>query len=176
VHINHRMALLLLACLSWSSGTFAHKHPPAGACKAYFVVTEKDEKTVNLNMLGLNETQAKWYKKHGGEFPSLCPVNGDPSGKRITLPDAASESYIDSIVGDAPLYFIAWEEHRLYVPDGNGGHYAWSANGILSRWDQSKQDFVSIAPIHNTNRTILSSSSVSMLKDGLQEIQSRVKQ
>jgi len=138
------------------------------------VVVERDkEVTVNLAMIGLNRTQSKWYKDHGGEYPDLCLVNGDGSGNRVAL-DSASESYIDSIVGNAPVYSIAWEEHRRFVPDDNGGHYAWSSNGILSRWDDSKKDFVPVTPIHNTNRTILSSSSTSLLKDGLREIESRI--
>jgi hypothetical protein len=167
------LAFLLVA--STAAVRLSSQHPANKACKTYFIVTEKDETTVNLNMIGLNEPQGKWYKKHAGEFPSICLVNGDASGKRVTV-DGASESYIGSVVGDAPLYSIAWEEHKVFVPDDNGGHYAWSANGILSRWDQTKQDFVALAPIHSTNRTIFTSSSTSLLKDGLQEVQNRINQ
>jgi hypothetical protein len=90
--------------------------------------------------------------------------------------ESASEQYISRIVGDSPLYLISWGEHRVLVPDDQGGHYAFSGNGILSRWDASKpngQDFVSVGPVHNTNRTILSSSSVSLLKDAIKQIDTR---
>jgi hypothetical protein len=169
-----RLVVVLLSLSAAAAETRASKHPNS-SCAAYFVVAEKDSTTVNLNMLGLSEPQQKWYKKHGGEFPSLCLVNGDASGKRVTQ-DEASEAYMNSVVGDAPLFLIAWEEHKVFVPDDNGGHYAWSANGTLSRWDKIKQDFVAVAPIHSTNRTIFTSASTSLLKDGLKEIESRNKQ
>jgi hypothetical protein len=151
-------------------GTAAKKHPPSNSCKAYFIVTEQDAATVNLAMIGLNEVQQKWYNKEGGEFPGLCVVNGNATGRRIPL-DSGSETYINSVVGKAPLYSIAWEEHKDFVPDDSGGHYAWSANGILSRWNYETSDFVAIGPIHNENKTILSSSSTSLLKDGLKLIE-----
>jgi hypothetical protein len=148
--------------------------PHSPACKAYFVVSEQDAVTVSLPMVGLNGKQADWYRKHGGEFPTLCLVNADASGKRVVANDSnAFDSYLDSVVGSSPLYLIAWEEHRIVVPDDSGGHYAWSSNGVLSRWDHDKKDFLAVSPIHNTNRTIYSSSSVSLLKDGLKEIADR---
>lgn len=159
------LALFLLA-----SSAIAKKHPPTNSCKAYFVVTEQDEVTVNLPMTGLNEAQQKWYDKEGGEFPGVCLVNGDATGRRVPV-DSASESYVESIVGKAPLFSISWEEHKVFIPDDNGGHYAWSANGILSRWSDEKNDFVAIGPIHNKNKTIFSSSSTSLLKDGLKQIE-----
>jgi hypothetical protein len=164
-------ALAILIFVTATS-TLANKKPSNADCKAYFIVVEQDAITVNLKMLGFNGPQQSWYSKHGGEFPGLCPVNGDATGKRVTL-DQASEQYVDSIVGSAPLYEIGWEEHKEFVPDNNGGHYAFQSNGVLSRWDNAKQDFIPVAPIHNTNRTILSSSSTSLLKDGLKAIQSQ---
>jgi hypothetical protein len=138
-------------------------------------VTEQDtEVTVNLAMVGLNSHQSEWYRKRGGEYPDLCLARAVPSGKRVAL-DSASESYLDSVIGDTPLYLIAWEEHRAFVPDDEGGHYAWSANGVLSRWDDTKKNFVPVTPLHNTNRTILSSSSTSLLKAGLKEIEDRIR-
>lgn len=77
-------------------------------------------------------------------------------------------------MGNAPLYLIAWEEHRVFVPDEKGGHYAWSASGVLNRWDYGKKDFIPVMPLHNTNRTILTSSSTSLLKDGLKEIEKTI--
>lgn len=161
-------------CLPLAARKKRPNGPGSPACKAYFVVAEQDSVTVNLPMVGLNDKQADWYRKHGGDFPILCLVNADPSGKRTVAKDSpAFDSYLDSVVGTAPLYMIVWEEHRLFVPDGNGGHYAWSASGVLSAWDPVKKDFAPLFPLHNTNHTILTSSSVSLLKDGLREISER---
>lgn len=162
-------------CLPAHAGSKKRPNNPGSpACKAYFVVAEQDTVTVNLPLIGLNDKQADWYHKHGGEFPALCLVNADSSGKRIVAKDSpAFDSYLDSVVGTAPLYMIAWEEHRVFVPDNSGGHYAWSASGVLSSWDSSKKDFAPLFPLHNTNRTIFTSSSVSLLKDGLREIAER---
>lgn len=176
--MNRAILASLVVCLVAVS-TFAKPKSPA-PCKVYFIVGEQDyEATVSLPMIGLNRPQSNWYKKHGDQFAGICLANLDNTGKRVVL-NEASEAVLDKIVGDAPLYAIAWEEHRVYVPDGNGGHYAWSANGILSVWDRAanngKGALTPIAPIHNTNRTILSSSSTSLLKDALKEIQDREKQ
>src|SRR5580658_7256579 len=103
--------------------------PGSSVCKVYFVVAEQDAVTVNLPMVGLNDEQRGWYKKDGGEFPTLCLVNADASGKRVVANDSSAfDSYLDSVVGASPLYMITWEEHRVFVPDNNGGHYAWSAS------------------------------------------------
>jgi len=60
---------------------------------------------------------------------------------------------------------LEWEEHQVFVPDENGGHYAFSANGILYRMEFSgKGSAIPIGPVHQTNRTIFSSSSLSLLK------------
>jgi hypothetical protein len=166
------MRLMLVFGVTMIAGATARANNANTACKTYFVVAEKDSNTVDLNMIGLTEAQQSWYNKHGKDFPSLCIVNGDASGKRITL-DGASEAYVLSVIGSLPVYLIAWEEHKVFVPDNKGGHYAWSANGILSRWDRDKQDFVAVTPIHNTNHTIFSASDTSLLKAGLKEIEDR---
>ena len=130
-------------------------------CKVFFVAVEQDEATVNLKMAGLNRAQNDWYKKKGnqGQFAGVCLVKANETGERVPL-ESGSEQHISRIVGEAPLYMISWEQHRLFIPDELGGHYALSGNGILSRWDASKQNgqnFVPVGPVHNTNRTILSS-------------------
>lgn len=78
-----KLAFCLISVLLVASN--AKKHPPTNSCKAYFIVTEQDAVTVNLAMVGLNEPQRKWYEKSGGEFPGICLVNGDATGKRVTL-------------------------------------------------------------------------------------------
>jgi len=144
---------------------------PKAQCKAFFMVLEQDEITVNLKMLGLNERQNGWYKKDGdqGEFAEVCLARANGSGGRVPL-ESVSEEHIRSIVGDSPLYLIAWEEHRVFVPDDSGGHYAFSSNGILSLRDKATGKFVPLGPVHDSNRTILSSSSVSLLKNAIKEI------
>jgi hypothetical protein len=41
------------------------------------------------------------------------------------------------------------------------------AEGIHQRWDSKTQKFVPVSPLHNHNRTIFTSASTSLLKDGL---------
>jgi hypothetical protein len=147
-------------------------------CKAYFIPVEQDSLTVNLMMVGLNGPQADWYRKNGNqkEFSGVCAVNANESGKPVAL-ESISEKYMERIIGDAPLYMILWEEHRVFVPDNYSGHYAFSANGTLSRWNgQSGNDgkFVPLGPVHDQNRTIFSSSSLSMLKDAIKQIRQDV--
>jgi hypothetical protein len=159
-------------CLGPATATAKDNH--VTACKVYFMVVEHDEETSNLNMVGLNHPQRDWYEKHGAkDAPGLCLVNGNAAGARVTV-ENVDENFVQKTVGNAQLYSIAWEEHRELVPDTNGGHYAYKATGILSRWTPGTTgtdgDFVPISPVHNTNRTILSSSSASLLKDALQEI------
>lgn len=162
------LAPLIYAFLGFLGTAVAADKAP---CKIFFLTVEQDEATVNLKMVGLNKKQHDWYQKEGdrNEFGGACSVNGDSSGEPVPL-ESISEDYINRVVGDAPLYEISWEEHKVFVPDKNGGHYAFSSNGTLSRWDKAKPDggtFVPVGPIHNTNRTILSSSSVSLLKDAI---------
>jgi hypothetical protein len=162
---------LLLVCITGVAGAGSKDKAP---CKAFFVAVEQDEVTVNLKMVGLNRPQNDWYTKNGNqkEFAGVCLVNASKSGERVPL-ESSSEELISNAVGDFPLYLISWEEHRVFVPDDQGGHNAFSSNGTLSRWDNSKpngQNFVPIGPVHNTNRTILSSSSVSLLKDAIKQI------
>ena len=158
---------------------YAEKKPPANSpCKVYFTVVEHDTETSMLNMIGLNKPQADWWAKHGSrEAPGLCLMNGNAKGERVTT-ESADEAYVDSIVKSSPLYSVAWGEERVFVPDTNGGHYAFSALGILSVWTPSanggKGDFVAVCPVHDTNRTILSSSSLSLLKEALEEIKKRI--
>ncbi len=156
--------------------TFA-KEEPEKPCKVYFTVIEHDEQTSNLNMIGLNGPQREWFAKHGAkEAPNICLVNGNATGQRVTV-ETGDEGYIQKTVGELPFYSISWEEHRVFVPDHDGGHMAYTASGILSIWKKSANagngDFVPISPIHSTNHTIFSSSSTSLLKDALKEIRTR---
>ena len=143
-------------------------------CKGFFVAVEQDEVTVNLKMVGLNKPQNDWYRKYGDqkEFAGVCLVNANETGERVPY-ESASEEYMSRIVGDSPLYLILWEEHRVFVPDAQGGHYAFSANGTVSRWEEAKpdgRDLVPVGPVHNSNRIIFSSASVSLLEEAIKLI------
>ena len=129
-------------------------------------------------MVGLNKAQSDWFGKHGiREAPGVCIVNGNAKGERVTV-ESMDEAYVYGIVGSVPFYSVAWGEKKVLVPDDSGGHYAYEARGILSVWTPSasngRGDFVAVEPIHDTNRTILTSSSLSLLKYALAEIKKRV--
>jgi hypothetical protein len=174
---NRRIYLAIL-CWALHSPADAEKKPcQSSPCTVFFTIVEHDSQTSKLSMVGLNQPQASWWRKRGsGENSGICLVNGNAKGERVTA-ESADESYVDGIVKSSPFYSIAWGEEQEFVPDSNGGHYAFSARGVLSVWtpsaDGGKGNFVSVAPVHDTNRTILSSSSVSLLKEALQEIRKR---
>jgi hypothetical protein len=50
--------------------------------------------------------------------------------RRVTLEQSRGQ-YVDSVVVTAALYEIAWNEHKEFVPNTNGGHDAFQANGIF---------------------------------------------
>ena len=174
---RNSIALAICAGILFVPPVSFAKNNPQQECKVYFTIVEHDEETSNLNMVGLNHSQQEWFEKNREkEAPGICLVNGDATGMRVTL-ESSDEKYAEQIVGTKPFYSIAWEEHQIYVPVGNSGHYAYIATGILSIWTPSANkgdgDFVTLSPVHSTNRTIFSSSSVSLLKDALKYIAKR---
>jgi hypothetical protein len=44
------------------------------------------------------------------------------------------------------------------------------AQGLLQRWDGKTQKLVPVSPLHNHNRTVFTSASTSLLKDGLDAV------
>lgn len=48
------------------------------------------------------------------------------------------------------------------------------ADGVLQRWDVNTQSLIPVLPMHNHNRTIFTSASTSLLKDGLEAIRQRL--
>jgi len=174
------LVLFLTVGILWSSASAREKkrpptEPGSTACRVYFIGLEQDEETVSLRMVGLDNAQADYYKGYGGRYPNICVLNPDSSGKRVAI-NGLNDSFDDhasSVTAGRPLYLIQWEQHRVVVPDGNGGHYAWSANGALYRWDYEKKDFVAVCPIHNVNRWIFYSAAVSLLEEGLREVAER---
>lgn len=118
---------------------------------------------MQLKMAGPNDPQDKWYRKDGGkkDYEGVCVVWPTGGGQRVAMEDNQRDQdrYLESVVGDAPLYVLGWEEHKIFVPDQNGGHMAYSANGILYRMDFSGDGkMVPRGPVHDTNRTIFTSS------------------
>jgi hypothetical protein len=117
------IALAIFGFLVGPQLTFARSNPQQD-CRIYFTVIERDEETSNLSMVGLNRHQQEWYEKHGAkEAPGLCLLNGNATDTRVTL-ENSDEKYVESMVGTKPFYSIAWEQHRVFVPDDQGGHYA----------------------------------------------------
>jgi hypothetical protein len=170
------LTLAILGAILASTPCVIAKERPRQDCKVYFTVVEHDEQTSNLKMVGLNRPQKEWYEKHAAkEAPGLCFVGGRESGVPVTI-ENVDEKYVESIVDSKPLYAILWEQHQVFVPDDQGGHYAFRSTGVLYAWKPSENGdgrLVAISPVHNTNRTILSSSSSSLLKDALNEITKR---
>jgi len=83
------------------------------------------------------------YQAHEKSNVKVTDENGNTSSGTITVPVTRSES----------------GTKRYYV-----------ATGILQRWDSTTQKIVPVAPLHNHNRTIFTSASTSLLKDGLEAV------
>jgi hypothetical protein len=195
-----RLAALLLVV-----GKIEANEQPA-PCIVYFSVVENDEGSVHLSVLGMNNPQSSWYKKHGdrNKYEGICYL-----GDEARAP------------AEAPLYAIVWGEHfvtepyayrdqatvrvdgdvKAIVMDQNGdtrtvsgtnstgapvSHISskekksYVADGWLSVWDpktnEGKGSFVPIAPLQNHNNTDLSSASTSLLKDAMEQIRQREKE
>jgi len=172
-------------------------------CIVYFSVVENDEVSVRRSLLGMNNPQSSWYKKHGerDKYAGICYV---ADGARAPA--------------EAPLYAIVWGEHLVTEPyvysyqtavrvdgdvnatvtDQNGntstvsgtnsngvpvGHTSsgtknyYVADGWLAAWNpktnEGKGSFVPIASLQNHNNTDLSSASTSLLKDAMEQIRQR---
>lgn len=167
-----KLAMLCAAALVTSYVPAFAKTDPA-ACRSYLVMVEQDQVTVNMQMTGLNGPQREWYSKDGDrkEYSGVCYLDADSTGRRVPIEVATQSGYMDKEAESSPLYVVFWEEHSVLVPDNTGGHYALSSNGTLMKYDPTwKDSFRPIGPVHNTNRTILSSSSVSLLKDAIKQI------
>jgi PEGA domain len=52
----------------------------------------------------------------------------------------------------------------------SGTKYWYDAGGTLSTWDSGSQKFVTLSPLHNHNRTVVTSASTSLLKDAMDQI------
>jgi hypothetical protein len=162
--------LLTSALLALLSTTAFAAKKDAATCTAYLLPVEQDQATMNLKMSGLNDTQEHWYRKDGNkkQYEGVCIINADQTGKRIPITDDIDDPnhYLETVTGNKPIYVLGWEEHLIFIPNqGGGGHNAYSANGILYTINFAGGGSLKpLAPVHDTNRTILTSSSVSLLK------------
>jgi hypothetical protein len=140
-------------------------------CKSFLMMVEQDGATSDLAMTGLTDHQIDWIRKNQNkeEFQGICPFPFDPNNKRVpaTLVKDPDQAHL----GTRPLYVVRWKQERTFVPDNDNGHFAIAASGILYRMDMSGEGkLIPIGPVHDTNRTILSDSTVSLLKYVLNQI------
>ena len=127
--------------------------------------------TSDLAMTELTEGQIDWIRKnqHKSEVIGICPFSFDRTNKRISAtlvkdPDPAA-------INGKPMYVVRWKQEKAFVPDSNGGHYAIVASGILYRMDMGGGgNLVPIGPVHDTNHTIFTDSTVSLLKNVLKQV------
>ena len=120
-------------------------------------------------------------------FPEF--LSEEKSGA-IRLPDVPLYviTWGESLVSQAYTgSYQTQEESSVHVTDENGNSSSgtvttpvthtysgtkryYVADGILQRWDAKTQKLVPVSPLHNHNRTIFTSASTSLLKDGLEAI------
>jgi hypothetical protein len=172
------LRLMVMALLLVSSTAFMGQTAPGNAlpayCESFLMMVEQDGVTSDLAMTGLTDGQINWIRKNQNkdEVRGICPFPFNPKNKRVpaTLVQDPDSGQLDA----RPLYVVKWKQEKSYVPDNNDGHYAIIASGILYRMDMSGDGkLIPIGPVHDTNRTILSDSTVSLLKYVLKQIKSQ---
>jgi hypothetical protein len=194
------LAILLLAV-----GNIVANEQPA-ACVVYFSVLENDEVTVHRSVLKMNEPQSSWYEKYGNrdKYAGICYVeNGlhaqadEPLYAIVWGEHLVSEPYTYSYEATARVN----GEVSGTITDQNGNTSTVSGStstsgpvnrsnsgtkencvvdGWLAVWNpqtsEGKGSFVPIAPLHNRNRTDLTSASTLLLKDAMEQISQREKE
>jgi hypothetical protein len=195
-----RLAALLLVV-----GKVEANEQPA-ACVVYFSVLENDEVPVRLSTLKMNKAQSSWYEKHGDrdKYGGICylengarPPAEAPLYAIVWGEHLVSEPYIFSYettqqVNGGGNAIKADQNGNINAASGSAGSSApdshpgagttkdYVAGGFLATWDpktnEGKGSFVAIAPLHNDNRTDLTSASTSLLKDAMDQISQREKE
>jgi len=132
-----------------------------------------------------------WSETDDGSQVSLAKFVNDEKSKRIEMPDAPLYlvSYGESLVSEKYQgTYQTQEQSQVSVTDESGNvssatvttpvthSYSgtkryYNAGGTLSVWDANTEKYIPIAPLHNHNRTVLTSASTSLLKDGLSAIE-----
>ena len=121
---------------------------------------------------------------------ALAKVMGDEKLNKIEMPDAPlyligwGESLKSAQYQGS---YQTQEQSRVTVTDDSGNSasgtvttpvthnysgtkYWYDAGGTLSMWDGGSQKFVTLSPLHNHNRTVVTSASTSLLKDAMDQI------
>src|SRR6266567_6226311 len=162
---------ILLCCSTVLAGAATQSVDLPGYCESFLMMVEQDGVTSDLAMTGLTKAQIDWIRKNQDkpEVRGICPYPFDPKNKRV--PATLVQVPAPPELGARPLYVVRWKQEKSFVPDGNGGHFAIVSSGILYRMDMSGDGkLLPMGPVHDTNRTILTDSSVSLLKYVLKQI------
>ena len=194
-----------LATLLLAIGKIEANEQPA-PCAVYFSVLENDEVTVHRSVLKMNEPQRNWYEKYGNrdKYAGICYVeNGaqapadEPLYAIVWGEHLVSEPYTYSYEATArvnrdvnatttdqngnPSTVSGTSSASVPVNHSNSGtKVSYVADGWLAVWNpqtsEGKGSFLPIAPLHNHNRTDLTSASTSLLKDAMEQISQRQKE
>jgi hypothetical protein len=165
---------LLLCCSNALTGQTPQPSALPAYCESFLMMVEQDAITSDLAMTGLTDGQINWIRKsqNKDEVQGICPFPFDSKNKRV--PATLIQDPDPSQLGARPMYVVRWKQEKSYVPDNGGGHFAISASGILYRMDMSGDGkLIPIGPVHDSNHTILTDSTVSLLKYVLKEIKSQ---
>jgi PDZ domain/PEGA domain len=194
-----------LATLLLAVGNIEANEQPA-PCVVYFSVLENDEVTVHRSVLKMNEPQSGWYEKYGNrdKYAGICYVeNGihapadEPLYAIVWGEHLVSEPYTYSyeatvrVNGDVNATITDQNGNTSTVSgatttsgpvnhshSGTKEHYV--VDGWLAVWNPQTSDgkgsFVPVTPLHNHNRTDLTSASTSLLKDAMEQISQREKE
>jgi hypothetical protein len=169
------IALALLVCASTMlAGQISQSDALPSYCESFLMMVEQDGATSDLAMTGLTDNQIDWIRKNQNkdEVRGICPFPFDSKNKRV--PATLVKDPNEAQLGSKLVHVVKWKQEKTLVPDNNGGHFAIVASGILYRMDMSGEGkLIPIGPVHDTNRTILSDSSVSLMKYVLKQIKSQ---
>jgi hypothetical protein len=162
---------LLAALLLLTIPAFAGKKTTKN-CSSYFAMVEQDDFTEKLAMAGFTNGQNKWYEKHSDdkEYGGVCVLLPNTTGQRVPAASLKDANMPEPEPGK-PVFVVAWHLTQGFVPDNNGGHYAYYASGVLSRLGTDPQgNLIPIGPVHDTSRTIFSDPAISLLKAVIKQI------
>ncbi len=150
---------ILLCCSTVLAGAATQSVDLPGYCESFLMMVEQDGVTSDLAMTGLTKAQIDWIRKNQDkpEVRGICPYPFDPKNKRV--PATLVQDPAPPELGARPLYVVRWKQEKIV------------SSGILYRMDMSGDGkLLPMGPVHDTNRTILTDSSVSLLKYVLKQI------
>lgn len=194
-----------LATLLLAIGKIEANEQPA-PCAVYFSVLENDEVAVHHSVLKMNEPQRSWYEKNGNQdkYAGICYVENsaqapadEPLYAIVWGQHLAGEPYAFSYQptaranGEANAITTDQNGDTSTVSGTNGASVpvnhsnsgkkvSYVVDGWLAVWNpqtsEGKGSFVPIVPLHNHNRTDLTSASTSLLRDAMEQISQREKE